>query len=328
MIGELVHAWSDRGGVDGEGPGYVTVVRSPGMPASAVRLAVSCSGHRVGVDDRPTIALRRFETVEGVFTILSSTSPVEHETGPSRIAHHWILDEAAARRHDPAALLAAWRPLRIWSGDVKAIPTPPVSLEPIQPRSCEAWSVAAGDAGWAGDVVERLRQLEGATLVVRLTGSIDAVAMLGEILALLPAEERHRLTFADRLRRRDDVSLVLLDDRAAAIAETPLPGGAALLDLTGRPSASSGELADAARSGSSASPAAPRDVPEVGTAEPERFEDSDHAWSGPIEVTLAEPASGSRSSRALIVASVAILAVIALAWALFSGPFASPEASP
>ena len=327
MIGQLVHAWSDHGGVDGEGPGYVTVMRSSAMPASAVRIAVSCSGHRVGVDDRSTIASRRFETVEGVFTILSSTSPVEHGTGPSRIAHHLILDEVAARRHDPAALLAAWRPLRIWSGDEQAISPLPESLEPIQPRSCEAWHEAAGDAGWAGDVVGRLRQLEGATLVVRLTGSIDAVAMLGELLALLPIEERRRLTFADRLRRHDDVSLVLLDDRAAAIAETPLPGGAALLDLTGRPSASSGELANAARAGSSASPAAPRDVPEVGTTEPERFEDSDHAWSGPIEVTLASPASPRRSG-AFVLTAIAVAGAAAIAWFIWSSLPGLAEAAP
>ena len=52
VIGQLVHAWSDHGGVDGEGPGFVTVMRTADMPASAVRMAVSCSGHRVGLDER------------------------------------------------------------------------------------------------------------------------------------------------------------------------------------------------------------------------------------------------------------------------------------
>lgn len=326
MIGELVHAWSDQG-LDGDGPGYVTVARTPGLPASASRIAEACSGHRVGIDDRSTMALRRFETVEGVFVVLSATSPVRRDSDPARIATHLILDEDSAARHDPAAILAAWRPRLEWREDPRELPPPRFSEDPTESRPCETWLRAAGDAGWAGDVVERLRRLEGSTLVVRLAGEIEAAAMLRELLALLPAEERRRFTFADRLRRRDEVSLVLLDDQAAAIAEAPLPGGAALLDLTGRLPASSGELANAARSGSVASPAAPRDMPDVGIIEPERIEDSDRVWSGPIEVRLATPTPSRLTSSLALVAVLAAVAV-AVGWVLWSRFGGSTEVSP
>jgi hypothetical protein len=327
VIGQLVHAWSDHGGVDGEGPGFVTVMRTADMPASAVRMAVSCSGHRVGLDERPTIAMRRFETVEGAFMVLSSTCPVELESGPSRIAHHWILDERAARLHDPAALLDAWRPMSAWSGDVKAIPAPPDASDPIGARRCEGWQSAAGDAGWAGDVIDRVRSLEGSTLVVRLPNAIDALALVIELAALLPPEERRRLTFADRLRRRDEVALVLLDDSAAAIAEAPLPGGAALLDLTERSAASNGALAEAARAGSTIEPATPRQAPVLGDTEPERVEDSDRAWSGPIEVTLASPTS-PRQATAVVLVAIAIAGAAAIVWLVWSSLAAPAEALP
>lgn len=328
MIGELVHAWSDRG-LDGDGPGYVVVARTPGLPASAARLAESRSGHRVGIDRRPTIALRRIDSVEGTFTLLTATAPVPAAEGAgTRIAHHLLLDEQESARRDPVALLAAWHPERSWSGPSRKLHAPSIHEAAVEPRRCDAWQAASGDAGWAGEAIMRLRSLGGSMLVVRFAGAIEPRALLLELASLLPESERRALTFSDRLRRDDPVSLVLLDVDAVAIAETPLPGGAALLDLSSPRPSPDHELADAARSGAALQPPLPRVAPELGVTEPRRLEESQQAWSGPIAVTLAEPASGTRSARVAIVAAIAILAAVALAWALWPGSPASPEASP
>jgi hypothetical protein len=326
VIGELVHAWSDRG-LDGDGPGYVVVARTSGLRPSVGRIVESRSGHRVGTDLRPTIALRRAESVEGPVAMLTATAPIRDAEGTgTRIAHHLVFDDEEVGSMDPVAKLAAWRPLHRWSGPSRELPALSRDEEPVEPRPCAAWEAASGDAGWAGEAISRLRSLGGSMLVVRFAGAIDARSLFIELASLLPRSERASLTFADRLRRNDPVALVLLDDQAVAIAEIPLPGGTALLDLSApRPSPEHG-LAHAARSGAIVEPPSPRAAPELGVEEPIRLEDAGEPWSRPIEVTLAAPASGSRSSLAWLLVALAI--VSALAWMLWSGPPTTPEGSP
>jgi hypothetical protein len=328
---ELIHAWSARG-LDGDGPGFVSVVRTAGLPRPIERLAVACSGHRLPEDDRGTIAMRRFERADGVWTILTATRPLASTdpTAPGttrRISHHLVLDELDLERIDLGETVSSWRPQHEYDGAPEVRDAPP-TLPAADERPTTAasnWHRATGDSGWAGEAILRIRELGGEPLVVLLEGTADTATLAADLLRLLPPEERARLTFADRLRRCDEgLRLVLLDERSLALAEKPMPGGVALLDLRrGRtsPTTPEGAESDTARAGGAtiSITRARREVP-LGSIEIEKVQPSG-IWTEPIEVRL-EPEVSDRGRWMVVLAAAAI--VLALALFAFSLAFEDP----
>lgn len=319
MIGEVIHTW-DRTGLDGDGPGFTVVARTAGLSRESASRAAQWSGHRVGLDAGRTIAIRRIETAGGSWTLLSATAPCrDRGGGANRIAHHLIIEEGDLRDFDPAAALLEWSPSFEWDG-------PPRELEPsgrpapLAPAPCRTWQTVVGDSGWAGVVAERLRQLQGETLVVLLPGQLDfdgTVGLAAELAAILPEAERRELTFSNRLGTSESPQLVILDDAAAAIAERPLPGGSALLDLRAAPSCGEGLFVPHARAGHSIPPSAARSLPSIGDREVERVEPSPSAWSGSIEVRMSPSKKRGPTGRILAVVGV-VAAASLLLWLLVS----------
>lgn len=324
MSFELIHAWAIRG-IDGDGPGFVTVARTAGLPRGIERLAVAHSGHRLPEDQRPTIALRRFDRPDGGWAMLTATTPSGDDR---RIAHHLVLDETELPRIDLAATISRWRAepsLGAAPQEREAPPSPPPAQDrPTEPAA--AWQRALGDAGWAGEAIARMRGLAGEPLVVLLPGEIDTAPLAADIVQLLPSTERSTFTFADRLRRADEgLRLVLLDEIAIGIAEKALPGGAALLDVRSigsrtSPSAPEHADAEAARAGGAliSMERERRDV-RIGSVEATPSEPT-AVWSGPIEVRLEEPRSKGTGWLAAVVVIVIMLTAIYA--------FASPEGVP
>lgn len=328
MSFELAHAWADRG-LDEDGPGFVVVVRTEGLPRAIERIAVACSGHRLPEDDRATLALRRFERPDGTWAMLTATTPDEGDPARSRrVAHHLVLDELDLRRSDLAGTVAAWRPMRSFDGRIESREAPPrlPSIAEVPPEPASAWQRALGDAAWAGETLARIRTLGDETLVVLLPGSADVAALAADLLGLLPPPERSRLTFADRLRRSDvGLRLVLLDEHAVGIAEKPLPGGAALMDLRDRKSHEGSAAPSRAEAGTSRSDASffsierERREVQLGDVESRPIEPSVE-WTGPIEVRLEEKGSNAGRWMLLAAAAAVVLLMAAVAFASSRAP--------
>ena len=335
MSFEVIHAWAQRG-LDGDGPGYVTVVRTAGTPRAIERVAIAHSGHRLPEDERPTLALRRFERADGVWAILTSTVPCDAAaadgtatgttTEPRRLAHHLILDELDLQRIDLARVVAEWRSARTHAGTPEERETPPLSADIASASTstvAAAWEAAVGDAGWAGEAIERLRSLGDEPLVVLLPDGADTAALAADLMALLPPDERPRLAFADRLRRRDEgLRLVLVDETALRLAEKPPPGGAARLDLrktrdAERPGRPDHAAAETSRRGDAVlSIARSRRTVDLGATEAEPRDDAtaETAWRGSIEVRLDEETPERGRWWLLVAAGLVVLVLAAFAF--------------
>ena len=62
---------------------------------------------------------------------------------------------------------------------------------------CHAWERVCGDSGWAGVIVEKYLSGKGIVYLVFDPGSgVDMLALMNEAIALLPENERWRLTFS------------------------------------------------------------------------------------------------------------------------------------
>ena len=62
---------------------------------------------------------------------------------------------------------------------------------------CLAWEKACGDSGWAGVIVEKFLSRKGIVyLVFDPESGVDMLALMNEAIALLPEEDRWRLTFS------------------------------------------------------------------------------------------------------------------------------------
>lgn len=323
MIFELVHTYAERG-LRGEPAGFATVAATAGIPAPAAAAAESLSGHALGRDRRAATALRGVEAGGRPYLLYSRTRPCASTPKglPNRLAHHLVIDLSAGLRCDLAAIVGSWRFREAWDAAPLEWPSPPaIPTETPAPAPCEAWAAAAGDAGWAGVVLERLGSLEDQPLSVLLGGSVDAARLASELLRLLPQEERPSATFSDRPQpRREGVSvrLLLLDEETLAAFGPPPPPGPAVLDLRDRRPAGGSAAAAAAREGRLlAAAAAPPRLARFGSVEdlPQGSEPAP-AEIGPIEVRLEE---SPRRLSAVLLAIAAIAAAAAVAWLALSG---------
>jgi len=119
----------------------------------------------------------------------------------NKLAHHLAFDAAdvAARaKSSPAAvLLAAERSgifQRQWAGEPREQPAAPAAPNvPVEPGPCAAWARAAGDAGWAGFLVDRALKKEP-TWIIAPPG-VDLVELYAEALALVNYPQRWSISF-------------------------------------------------------------------------------------------------------------------------------------
>lgn len=328
MIFELVHTYAKQG-LRGEPAGFATVACTAGIPEPAAAAAESLSGHALGRDRRDATALRCVEAGGRRYLLYSRTRPCASTPQglPNRLAHHLVIDLSAGLRCDPAAIVESWRFREAWDAPPLEWPAPPaIPAETLPPAPCEAWAAAAGDAGWAGVVLERLASLEDRPLSVLLGGSVDATPLASELLRLLPLGERTSATFSDRPqppREGVSVRLLLLDEETFASFGPPPPPGPACLDLRDRRHAGGSDAADAAREGRLlAGTAAPPRPARFGSVE-EAAQDPgpEPAEFGPIEVRLEE---APRRLAPILLAAAAVAAAAAIAWLALSGGEPSP----
>jgi hypothetical protein len=207
MIYELVVTSVPRGLQAGRS-GFTTVLRTRGIHPELGNRLEAASGYRhvyaQGDPRNPQIRSHTIvQTPVGQMCVLSRIIDAgnDYSGRSNKLAHHLAFDAAdvAARaKSSPAAvLLAAERSgifQRQWAGEPREQPTAPAAPNvPVEPGPCAAWARAAGDAGWAGFLVDRALKKEPAWIIA--PPGVDLVELYAEALALVNYPQRWSISF-------------------------------------------------------------------------------------------------------------------------------------
>ena len=201
MTHELVYTSAPRGLHPGSN-GYCTVAQTDGMPRALVEQLEALSGYRhlrVGPDpdanDNPVAYAHAVASAGGrTYHVLSriADSGLDHTGRSNYLAHHVALTTSELPRQGPAAACEAWPFETAWDGTTGSLPPNRTADGSSEAGRCERWEEATGDAGWGG-VLAGATSGEPAYLV--FTPGQDVLGLMVEALALVPPEERWRVTF-------------------------------------------------------------------------------------------------------------------------------------
>jgi hypothetical protein len=202
MALELVYTSAERGLRAGTS-GFCTVAMTRGLPPALVPRLEALGGYRPGPSGNGPRAhcFWRVETAGSVAHVLAVVGPAppDHTQRTNKIAAYLVLGQDELVPAGPAWLLSQRGLLREgWSGAPAWIEAPvrvPAS-GPSGPRRCTAWESAAGDAGWAGVVASAFLRDQSKPIHVVWQDGMDPLALVGEVLSLMPDWARWRATFS------------------------------------------------------------------------------------------------------------------------------------
>ena len=207
MIHELIVTSVPRGLQAGRS-GFTTVLRTRGIHPQLAETLERASGYRhvfpQGDPRNPQIRSHAVVTgATGVVSILSRIGDAgsDYSGRSNKLAHHIAIDagETAARASsNPAAVLLALERSggfqRQWAGEPREQPAgPQVPTVPSEPGACRAWARLAGDAGWAGLLVDRALAKQP-TWIIAPQG-LDLLELFAEALSLVNYPQRWGITF-------------------------------------------------------------------------------------------------------------------------------------
>lgn len=188
--------------------GFAAVMRTRGMHPELQSRLESLSGYRhlfpQGDQRNPVIqAHSTIDSVAGTFSVFSRTVDAgsDYSGRSNKLSHHVAFDASEIRnaaRSSPAAALQ-WlqrngRFTSRWEGDPREQdPASPVVFPLSEPAKCVAWEAIAGDAGWAGVLVERT--LKGLSTWLIVPAGTDPVGLFGEAMALMEPSKRWAVSF-------------------------------------------------------------------------------------------------------------------------------------
>lgn len=208
MSAELLYTSAPQG-LKGGSRGFTTVLCTAGMPPNLADKLESFSGYKHVyspqdplADQNPVRYAYLRPNVGGkTLAIVSRLAAygVDYSGRTNKIAHHVALDSAERPSGGPAWLLSQsnlWK--TSWDGDCKTLPTGPRIPEgDVGPGVCRQWARVAGDAGWGGQLAAWLKQSPKTIwLIYSPEQGSQILSLIGETLALFPAAERWKYTFA------------------------------------------------------------------------------------------------------------------------------------
>lgn len=125
--------------------------------------------------------------------------PPDHSGRTNYLAHHVVVSEPETRglAAGPAAFAAAnGLYLTAWSGEPRLLPPrqPPVPADRGRADGA-AWSAAGLDPKWPEYLADRLQQ-RGKPVYVVYPARSDAIALVADVVAAVPADQRWGVTFA------------------------------------------------------------------------------------------------------------------------------------
>src|SRR4051794_30680811 len=249
MSHELLYTSAPRGLRPGTN-GYCPVAATRGLPGGLGQQLERLSDYRPLFDpagpgaNRNPVALSHLR-VSGsgkTYSVLSRICPagVDHTQRGIFFAHHVALEPAELPPAGPAWLLAQPGFLaKRWDGQVRELPAgrqPPAGTGPA--GVCRAWKQATGDAGWAGVLAESFLDHPERPVYLLYPLGLDLLPLLAEALALLPPDQRWRVTFSTfYVSVPPDVGCAwrCLPAEAPAASRARATPGALVLDLASLP---------------------------------------------------------------------------------------------
>jgi hypothetical protein len=261
---ELFYTSAVRGVKPGS-QGFCTVALTHGMSAALIDRLEALSAYRPVYpphDDNAALnpvlrAHYRLGVGGKAVHVLSRVAPcgLDYSRRPNKLAHHVALDPAELSSAGPAWLLSQPGFLEAeWDGEVCILPHgPKLPRGAAPPRECQRWRQVTGDAGWAGALLEALRGRPERPAYLVYEPGMDPLPLLAEAIALLPAEERWKITFstyyAGLPQGVECACRCVLSDSPEAAEAARLPGAFVLpLRRTGE-RAPDGDLARMAQTG-------------------------------------------------------------------------------
>ncbi len=127
-----------------------------------------------------------------------SAAPTDYTGRTNKLAHFMVLDSAELPLAGPAWLLQ--RPglmQEMWQGEPRWIENPAaIPNGDTTPAPCTVWQRVTGDAGWAGELLQRFCDKPDAPVHIICNPGTSTLALFAEALALLPAEMRWQIAFS------------------------------------------------------------------------------------------------------------------------------------
>jgi GTPase-associated protein 1, N-terminal domain type 2/GTPase-associated protein 1, middle domain len=207
MSQELFYT-SARAGLKPGTLGFCTVAMTRDMPAAFVGNLESLSGYRHL--SSPNDPQQGKNPINFGHWILSSRgrpyhilgrigpAPADYSGRSNKIAHYVVLDSGELPAGGPAWLLRqpgfmqdSWSGAPHWLDRGREIPN-----GDRPPAPCEMWKAAAGDAGWAGVLIQSFLEQPDTPVYILSRHGVDLPGLFEEAIALLPAQKRWEIAFS------------------------------------------------------------------------------------------------------------------------------------
>ncbi|MEQ9410979.1 MAG: hypothetical protein RIK87_24925 [Fuerstiella sp.] len=263
MVQEIIYTSAPKGLRQGS-RGFCTVVSTAGMAANMAERLESMSGYRHAFPlHDPNVGLNPVNYAHVTTRMAGQKLHVisrvadagqDYSGRTNKLAHHIVVDDIGALPAGPARVLAdASTVVTEWDGQLASKPTRALT-SPAIPEiiRLSAWKSATGDEGWAGYVAEQLLNGRAPVNVIFAAGT-DTLALLIEVLDLIPVPQRWGITFSTyftRLQAGTECQLRFFLDGTAEATSLRNDARAVKVDLTGAlGEAAGGALVEQARAG-------------------------------------------------------------------------------
>lgn len=207
MVQELMYTSAPRGLRPGT-RGFCTVAATRGMSPVLMEKLESLSGYRALFPPNDPHASAnpvafshvRINVAGKAYSVLSRVcaAGLDYSERSNKFAHHLVLQAGEMPRGGPAWLMQQPDVLTpAWNGTVQWLaPRPPLPLGDSPSNVCHAWRQMTRDAGWAGAVAESLLKSPESGVCVVFQPGTKILPLVGEVLSLLPVEQRWGVTFS------------------------------------------------------------------------------------------------------------------------------------
>ncbi len=246
MIYELIVTSAKRALQAGRS-GFAAVMRTRGMHPELQSRLESLSGYRhlypQGDPRNPVIFTHSvIDSVAGKFHVFSRTVDAgsDYSGRSNKLSHHIACDASELRsaQHSSPSAALEWldsngRFTSRWDGDPREQdPAASVQFPPIDPAKCTLWEATAGDAGWAGVLVQRT--LKGIPTWIIVPADSEPVLLLAEAMALMEPSQRWGVSFTTHAMSDTGFVWKVAAEGSAEAKLTREKSPAATIDLTQR----------------------------------------------------------------------------------------------
>jgi len=124
-------------------------------------------------------------------------APLDYSGRSNKLAHHVVFEPEEMPRGGPAWALAQPGFMEsAWDGEIGWIETGRSLPEgDLDAMACRSWEAVAGDAGWAGVLVEKTLEDSASLVCMVYEAGMDVLSLFVEAMALIPPERRGEVCF-------------------------------------------------------------------------------------------------------------------------------------